>query len=161
MTRKLFLLVLVLPAFLAPISGHAAPSFTTFGSTLVISNANVVVNYNLNAGSADFYWQGLRKLTGFYSGVTLSSGYVKGTNYTAWTYAVVSSNQVMVTATGNGHPTMKQYFTLDQTNSFLVREEVDGTALSANWMGPVVVDYHRRRGHRQLQRRPRALCSVR
>ncbi len=106
-----------------------------------MSNANVVVKYNLSLGSADFYWQNSKIITGFYSGVTLSSGYVKGTNYTSWAYSVASSNQVVVIAIGNGHPTMKQYFTFDQTNSFLIREEVDGTALSANWMGPVVVDY--------------------
>ena len=35
---------------------------------------------------------------------------------------------------------MKQYFTLDQNDSFLVRVEMAGTGLSANWMGPVVVD---------------------
>ena len=35
---------------------------------------------------------------------------------------------------------MKQYFTLDQNDSFLVRVDVSGSNLKANWMGPVVVD---------------------
>ncbi len=35
---------------------------------------------------------------------------------------------------------MKQYFTLDQNDSFLVRMDVSGSNLKANWMGPVVVD---------------------
>ena len=46
----------------------------------------------------------------------------------------------MVTALGTGLPTMKQYFTLDQNDSFLVRVEMVGANLSANWMAPVVVD---------------------
>jgi len=105
-----------------------------------MSNGDVVLNYNLNAGTTDFYWQNSKKISAFYSGVTLSTGYIKGINYSSWSYSVVSSNQVVVTAVGSGLPVMKQYFTLDQTDSFLVRVEMDGTSLSANWIGPVVVD---------------------
>jgi hypothetical protein len=118
----------------------AAPQFQQTGSVLVMSNVNVTVDYDLTSGQAAFYWQNARIISSFYSGAGLSTGYVKGTNYTSWSWAAVNSNQVMVTATGNGHPTMKQYFTLDQSNSFLVRLEMDGSALSANWLGPVVVD---------------------
>jgi hypothetical protein len=125
---------------LSPVTAKPAPSFVQNGSILTMSNVNVMVKYDLSLGSADFYWQNSKKMSRFYSGVGLSSGYVKGTNYTGWSYSLVASNQVAITATGNGHPTMKQYFTLDQDNSFLVRVEMDGTALSANWMGPVVVD---------------------
>src|SRR5258706_335516 len=117
-----------------------AASFVQIGHTLLMSNTNVRVEYNLNAGTADFFWQNSKKISAFYSGVGLSTGYFKGTNYTSWTWAAVSSNSVAITAIGNGHPTMKQYFTLDQDNSFLVRVDLNGTALSANWMGPVVVD---------------------
>ena len=105
-----------------------------------MSNGDVVLNYNLNAGTTDFYWKNSKKISAFYSGVTLSTGYIKGINYSSWSYAIVGSNQVVVTATGNGLPTMKQYFTLDQNDSFLVRVDMVGTNLSANWMGPVVVD---------------------
>src|SRR3984957_8787533 len=136
--------VLKLGLLLALVSGavpaRSAPSFVQNGSILTMSNVNVMVKYDLSLGSADFYWQNSKKLSRFYSGVGLSSGYVMGTNYTGASYTLVASNQVAITATGNGHPTMKQYFTLDQDNSFLVRVEMDGTALSANWMGPVVVD---------------------
>src|SRR6516162_1729585 len=105
-----------------------------------MSNGNVRLEYHLNSGTTDFFWNNSRKISGFYSGVTLNTGYIKGTNYVSWSYSVSCSNQVVVTATGNGHPTMKQYFTLDQNDSFLVRVEVSGSNLRANWMGPVVVD---------------------
>jgi hypothetical protein len=121
-------------------SGRANPSFQQVGNTLIMSNGDVTLEYNLNAGTTDFYWQNSKKISAFYSGVTLSTGYIKGINYSSWSYSVVSSNQVVVTAVGSGLPMMKQYFTLDQTDSFLVRVEMDGTNLSANWMGPVVVD---------------------
>ena len=105
-----------------------------------MSNVNVRLEYNLTAGTTDFYWQNSKKISAFYSGVTLSTGYIKGINYSSWSYSVISSNQVVVTATGSGLPVMKQYFTLDQPDSFLIRVDMVGTNLSANWMGPVVVD---------------------
>jgi hypothetical protein len=119
---------------------QANPSFQQIGSVLVMSNGNVRLEYNLSAGTTDFYWKNARKLTGFYSGVSLSSGYIKGINYSSWTYTTVGSNQAVVTATSAGLPIMKQYFTLDQTDSFLVRVDVAGVNLSVNWIGPVVVD---------------------
>jgi hypothetical protein len=121
-------------------SSRANPSFQQVGNTLIMSNGDVALDFNLNSGTTDFYWQNSKKISAFYSGVTLSTGYIKGINYSSWSYSVVSSNQVVVTAVGSGLPMMKQYFTLDQTDSFLVRVEMDGANLSANWMGPVVVD---------------------
>jgi autotransporter-associated beta strand protein len=128
------LLACALPA------ARATPTFQQTGSTLVMSNGNVRLEYNLNAGTTDFYWQNSKKISAFYSGVGLSSGYIEGISYNSWSYSVVSNDQAVVVATGNGLPTMKQYFTLDQTDSFLVRVDLTGTNLSANWMGPVVVD---------------------
>jgi autotransporter-associated beta strand protein len=119
---------------------QATPSFQQVGNILVMSNAAVTLDYNLNAGTTDFYWQNSKKISAFYSGVTLSTGYIKGINYSSWSYAVISSNEVVVTATGSGLPVMQQHFTLDQNDSFLVRVDMVGTNLSANWMGPVVVD---------------------
>jgi alpha-galactosidase len=46
----------------------------------------------------------------------------------------------MVTATGSGLPTMEQFFTLDQEDSFLVSVKMLGTNLSASWVSPVVAD---------------------
>ena len=119
---------------------QAVPYFHQTGTTLLMSNGNVKVTYNLAAGTADFYWSNSLKIVNFYAGVGLSTGYIKGTSYNSWSYLVVSSNQVVVTSTGNGVPTMKQYFTFDQNDSFLASVSVFGSNLSANWMGPVVVD---------------------
>lgn len=105
-----------------------------------MSNGDVRLEYNLSAGTTDFYWKNAKKISAFYSGIGFNTGYIKGIDYSSWSYAVSSTNQVVVTATGNGLPTMKQYFTLDQSDSFLVRVDAMGTNLSANWMGPVVVD---------------------
>src|SRR6266568_4624402 len=129
----LLALILLKPA-------EAAPTFQQIGNTLVMSNVNVRLEYNLTTGTTDFYWQNSKKISAFYSGVTLNTGYIKGINYSSWSYAVSSSNQAVVTAIGIGLPIMKQYFTLDQNDSFLVRVDVLGSNLKANWMGPVVVD---------------------
>ena len=133
-----FILALLFSLLVEPV--QATPSFQQVGNTLVMSNGDVVLNYNLAAGTTDFFWKNSKKITGFYSGVTLSTGYLKGINYSNWSYTVAGSNQVAVTATGNGLPMMRQYFTLDQNDSFLVRVDMVGANLSANWMGPVVVD---------------------
>jgi hypothetical protein len=121
-------------------SSRANPSFQQVGSMLIMSNGNVRLEYNLNAGTTDFYWNNSKKISAFYSGVGLSTGYIKGISYSSWNYAGNGSNRVVVTATGSGLPVMKQYFTLDQNDSFLVRVDVSGSNLKANWMGPVVVD---------------------
>ncbi|HSY19573.1 MAG TPA: autotransporter-associated beta strand repeat-containing protein [Candidatus Acidoferrales bacterium] len=118
----------------------AAPSFQQIGNTLVMSNANVRLQYDLTAGTTDFYWQNSKKISGFYSGFSLDTGYIKGISYSSWSYAVSNGNQAVVTATGSGLPVMRQYFTLNRNDSFLLRVEVSGSNLKANWMGPVVVD---------------------
>src|ERR1700744_6116245 len=84
----------------------ALPSFQLNGSTLVMSNGNVRVEYHLNAGNANFYWSNSLKISNFYSGVGLNTGYIKGISYSSWSYAIASSNQVVVTGTGAGLPTM-------------------------------------------------------
>lgn len=136
--RHIGIMLLLALAGLKPVV--AAPSFQQMGNTLVMSNENVRLEYNLAAGTTDFYWKNSKKISAFYSGISFNTGYVKGINYSSWNYAVVSSNQAVVTATGSGLPTMKQYFTLDQADSFLVRVDAVGSNLKANWIGPVVVD---------------------
>ena len=126
--------------FLLPEFAKSSPSFKQIGNTLVMSNADVVLDYNLSAGTTDFYWKNSKKISAFYSGIGFNTGYVKGVSYTSWNYALSGSNEAIITATAAALPTMKQYFILDQTNSFLIRVEADGANLSANWMGPVVVD---------------------
>jgi hypothetical protein len=119
---------------------RASSLFQQIGNSLVMSNGNVRLEYNLKAGTADFFWKNSRKISAFYSGIGLNTGYIKGITYSSWSYAVSGSDQVVVTSTGSGLPMMKQYFTLDQADSFLVRVDVSGSNLKANWMGPVVVD---------------------
>ena len=138
--RTIFLAVLALVSLLTLKPAFAAPTFQLAGSTLTMSNVDVVLKYNLAAGTTDFYWKNSKKIAAFYSGITFNTGYVKGISYTTWSYAPVGTNGAVITATGAGLPTMKQYFTLDQPDSFLVRVEADGSNLSANWMGPMVVD---------------------
>jgi hypothetical protein len=115
-------------------------SFSQSGNLLVMSNANVRLEYNLSVGTTAFFWKNSRKISAFYSGVGLNSGYVKGINFSNRTWSVVSSNQVAVTAHAGGSPDMTQFFTLDQSDSFLTRVTMTGSGASANWMGPVVVD---------------------
>ena len=46
----------------------------------------------------------------------------------------------MVTSTSTGLPVMKQYFVLDQDDSFLTQVTVASAGTNSNWMGPVVMD---------------------
>jgi len=117
----------------------ASPSFQQVGNTLVMSNGNVRLEYNLNAGTTAFLWQKSQKISAFYAGVGLSSGYVTGNNFSNRTWSVVSSNEVAVLSHSAGLPDMTQYFTLDQNDSFLTSVSMSGSNVSANWMGPVVV----------------------
>ncbi len=64
--------VLLALALLKP--AEATPTFQQIGNTLVMSNVNVRLEYNLNAGTTDFYWQNSKKISSFYSGVTLNTG---------------------------------------------------------------------------------------
>src|SRR5258708_11749193 len=59
----------------------ATALFQQIGNTLVMSNANVRLEYNLAAGTTDFYWNHSKKITGFYGGVGLSTGYIKSLAY--------------------------------------------------------------------------------
>jgi autotransporter-associated beta strand protein len=121
-------------------AAHAGlPSFQQNGNLLVMSNVNVRLEYNLGTGRSDFYWQNAKKITGFYAGVGLAA-YVTGTGYSNRTWTVLSSNQVVVAGSAAGLPVMKQYFILDQDNSFLTRVAMESAGTNSNWMGPVVVD---------------------
>ncbi|MGH7968100.1 MAG: hypothetical protein ACREIC_05165, partial [Limisphaerales bacterium] len=110
------------------------------GNILAMSNGNITLQYNLNAGTADCFWQNTRRITAFYAGVGLNTGYVKGLAFSNRTYTVTSANEVVVSSVAAGLPAMAQHFILDQTDSFLTRVDMSGASVSANWMGPVVVD---------------------
>jgi predicted CxxxxCH...CXXCH cytochrome family protein len=105
---------------------------------LEITNANVRLEYDLSTGRANFYWQNALKISGFYAGVGLDT-YITDTVYSNHTWTV-TNNEVRITSTGSGLPTMRQVFVLDQDNSFLARVDVIGSGLQSGWMGPVVMD---------------------
>src|SRR4051812_41219480 len=94
------LAALILPLMSAP--APAAPVIQQVGDLLVMSNNNVRVEYGLTSGKADFFWKNAKKISAFYSGVTLSSGYVRGTDFSNRTWLVISNNQVAVTAHASG-----------------------------------------------------------
>lgn len=139
-------LIVGLIGLVIPLSGFAGlmlPPVQT-GSVLRMTNTNVRLDYDLSSGRANFYWQNTLKISGFYAGVGLYANdvltnYVTGTAYSTRTWTV-NSNTVEITLTGGGLPMMKQFFTLDQDNSFLTRVQMSGSALQSRWMGPLVMD---------------------
>ncbi len=84
------------------------------------------------------YWNGAKKIAGFYSGVRIGDTYITSRDYTARSYETREA-ETIITCTGNDLPTMKQHFILDADNHFLVQVEMEGTALTSNWMGPVIM----------------------
>jgi hypothetical protein len=127
-----------------PCSGGGLLPPVQTGSLLDMTNGNVSLQYDLNTGRANFYWQNALKISGFYAGVGLYSGgvltnYITGTVYSSRTWTV-ASNTVEITLTGNGLPAMEQTFVLAQTNSFLTCVSMVGSGLQSRWMGPVVMD---------------------
>lgn len=132
------LLPLVVYAVSSTLAG-ATPSFEQAGNMLDMSNADVQLQYNLNTGNTAFLWQNSQKISAFYAGVQLPSGYITGNSFSNRTWSVVSSNEASVTSYAAGFPTMTQYFILDQNDSFLTSVSMSGTNVSADWMGPVVV----------------------
>src|SRR5882757_1643603 len=130
--RRIFGPACVLAFSLATVSGQ--PVFQQAGNLLNMTNGNVSLQYDLNTGRANFYWQNSLKISGFYAGVGLEN-YITGTAYTnrSWT---VSNNTVVVTSTRGDLPTMRQIFILDQSDSFLTRLEMSGSGLQSRWMSP-------------------------
>src|ERR1700679_1460026 len=88
--RTIFLAVLALVSLLTLKPAFAAPTFQLAGSTLTMSNVDVVLKYNLAAGTTDFYWKNSKKIAAFYSGITFNTGYVKGTGYSSWSWTASS-----------------------------------------------------------------------
>jgi len=108
------------------------------GSLLKMTNGNVRLDYDLSTGRANFYWQNSLKISGFYAGADLNP-YITDNIYTSHTWTV-TNNEVQVTSTSTGLPTMRQTFILNQDNSFLTRLDVVGTGLQSRWMSPMVMD---------------------
>ena len=108
------------------------------GNLLEVTNGNVRLEYNLNTGRANFYWQNALKIAGFYAGADLQS-YITDTVYTNRTWTFVS-NRVEITSMRGDLPNMKQIFIFDQDGSFLTRMELSGSGLQSRWMSPLVMD---------------------
>ncbi|HEX3624347.1 MAG TPA: carbohydrate-binding protein [Verrucomicrobiae bacterium] len=137
---KALVFTAIFATLLASLRSSALPSFQQTGDLLVMANGNVRLEFNLKAGTTDFFWKDSRKIAGFYSSVILNGRQIKGLDFSYRTWAVVGDNQVVVTATTGDLPALKQWFTLDNENSFLTRLEMTGSHLSANWMAPLVMD---------------------
>src|SRR5277367_4940245 len=58
--RRIFGPACVLAFSLATVCGQ--PVFQQAGNLLIMSNANVTLQYNLSAGTTDFYWQNSKKI---------------------------------------------------------------------------------------------------
>lgn len=126
---------------LSALTLSAAPFFQQAGNVLVMSNGNVTVDYNLNAGTANFYWQNVQKMSAFFGAVSNRNSYLASTSYPDHGWAVVGDTGVVVTNSGAGLPTLLQYFTFDQTDSFLTSISLSAsTNLVSNWMAPVMVN---------------------
>ena len=131
------------PPDAAPDASDASPVAVVLGctdgsQTVTMVSGNVTVVYDLTVGVATFSYAALPKVTGFYAGVQLTS-YITSKDYPTHTCST-SADRTVVTSSGGGLPTMQQIFVFSGENHFLTQVSVTGTALSSNWMGPVVAD---------------------
>lgn len=113
-------------------SGSSEPDVVTF------TNSNVKIEYDLNNGIADFFHNNVEKISDFYSKVKLPT-VVTSKDYTS-RVRTTNGSETIITCTGGGNPTMKQHFYLEGDDYFLMTVEMQGTSLSSNWMGPVIMD---------------------
>ena len=88
-------------AFSAALRARAElPWVSQAGNVLVMSNGNSRLEYNLTTGTADFFWKGSKKISGFYSGVNLEYRVHQRHKLRAAVFHTISSNEVVITATG-------------------------------------------------------------
>ncbi|HEY5583070.1 MAG TPA: CBM35 domain-containing protein [Ruminiclostridium sp.] len=112
-----------------------------------LKGGKVRIAYNLETGTADYYTDGEKKISGFYAAVkqttgedmSLSSGLITSKMYTEHKAKTVG-DETIITSTKTGYPTMKQHFTLVGGSYFLTQVELSGTTLSSNWMAPMMTD---------------------
>jgi alpha-galactosidase len=113
----------------------AAPSEAS--SVAVIRHDNVTIVYQTNKGTADVYWRGVPRITGFFSAVTLPTDVVSTKDYRGG----CRYDRSTVTCSRWGLPTFKQHFTFDGPDHFYIQVELSsGKTLSTNQMTPVLVD---------------------
>jgi hypothetical protein len=136
-TSARVLVLLVVAALGWPLAASAAPCAQS-GNTVSLSRGPVRVDLDLGAGTASFFYDGARKVNGFYAGVQLDR-YVTSKMYARRT-CTTSGDQTEVVSTADGLPTMHQYFILMGGNRFLARVVMEGRDLASRWMAPVVMD---------------------
>jgi alpha-galactosidase len=129
----------------APDAADAAPATHDCAVSNNIASwtaGNVRVDYDMSAGTATFYYGGVRKIANFYAGIQLTA-YTTSRMYSTRT-CVVRGTEAIVTNTGNGLPPLEQSFVLDGGNKFLATMSVTGATggplLSTRWISPVVMD---------------------
>src|SRR5882672_10555249 len=77
-------------ALTSPVSAGPLLPPVQVGNLLKMINANVRIDYDLNSGRANFYWQNALKISGFYAGVGLES-YITDNIYTNHTWTVANN----------------------------------------------------------------------
>lgn len=110
------------------------PQWTSIGS------GPVQVNYDLNTGLASLVFNGVTKISNFYSEVFLGGNAIMSTSpsYTR-TVTAGSNGETDVTLTASdGTPTMVQRFIVAGQDYLLVQVQMLGANLSSNWMAPIV-----------------------
>jgi hypothetical protein len=138
---KIILAILLSVFSLGLMTAHGTLVTWQSGNLLIMSNADVQIQYNLTSGTSDFYWQNSKKISSFYPAFQIPSGYFTGNSgtYSNRTYSV-NGDQVIVTSISGSRPTINQYFTFDENDSFLTRLDLTAsTPISVNWMSPLVV----------------------
>ncbi len=108
------------------------------GNVVTWSSGKIRIDYDLAAGTASFFYDGAKKISNFYAGVQLAS-YTTTRSYPNRT-CIRRGNDVVVTNTSAGMPTIEQSFWLDGKNHFLARVTVKGAGVATNWISPVVMD---------------------
>src|SRR5579863_4179212 len=84
-------LAILLSVFLSGfMTAHGTLVTWQAGNLLIMSNADVQVQYNLTSGTSAFYWQNSKKISSFYAAFQIPSGYFTGNSstYSNRTYSV-------------------------------------------------------------------------
>jgi alpha-galactosidase len=140
-TMKIILAILLSVFLSGFMTAHGTLVTWQAGNLLIMSNADVQIQYNLTSGTSAFYWQNSKKISSFYAAFQIPSGYFTGNSgsYSNRTYAI-DGDQVTVTSVNGSGPTINQYFIFDENDSFLTRLDLTAsTPISVNWMSPLVV----------------------
>lgn len=119
------------------------------GGVVSFSNADdsARIDYDLDSGTIDYYFNGKLIIHRSYAGVQLTS-YITSRDYRSRTYTstiISDANgtgiRVEVLSTG-GNPDMRQKFYIYDNKTYILTEvQIESASVqSSNWMGPVVID---------------------